>query len=112
MLGLVLGLAVAYWEEHRWVLKLGGALAGLAALGLGLVMVVFALDVLQMRGMRAEEVQAAVLAGGVLQEIKYLTAALVLAPLGYGAWKTAGKSRSGARSGETPGIVARGQVPG
>jgi hypothetical protein len=111
MLGLVLALAVAYWAEHRWVLKFGGALSGLAALGLGLVMVVFALDVLQMRGMRAEEVQSAVLAGGILQELKYLTAALVLAPLGYGAWQTAGKARS-ARASEAPGIVTRGKAAG
>lgn len=112
MLGLVLGLVVAYWVEHRWVLKLGGVVAGLGALFLGLVMVVFALDVLQMRGMRAEEVQSAVLAGGLLQEIKYLSAALVLAPLGYGAWQTAGKPRASSRPSDAPGIVARGKPTG
>jgi len=61
---------------------------------LGMLMVVFALDVLQMRGVRAEEVQPAVLAGGVLQELKYGTAALVLFVLGVGALKTAWGQRA------------------
>lgn len=95
LLGLVLLLAVAYWQERPWVLRVAGAAACVASLALGLVMVVFALDVLQMRGMRAEEVRSAVLAGGILQELKYFLAALVLAPLGIGSWTTASRMRPG-----------------
>ncbi|MDZ7778821.1 MAG: hypothetical protein U5R14_02650 [Gemmatimonadota bacterium] len=114
MIGLALALGLGFWREHPWVLRFGGAVAMVGSVALGLVIVVFALDVLQMRGMREEEVQSAVLAGGVLQEIKYLTAALVLAPLGYGAWRTAGaiKRSSASRASGAPGIVTRsGKAP-
>lgn len=110
MIGLALALGLGFWMEHRWVLRLGGAVAMVGSVALCLVIVVFALDVLQMRGMREVEVQSAVLAGGVLQEIKYFTAALVLAPLGYGAWRTASAigRASASRGSPGPGIVTRG----
>lgn len=114
MLGLLLGMAVAWALGQGWLLRIAGVLSMLAAVGLLGVMSVFALDVLQMRGMRAEDVQSAILAGGVLQELKYFTAAVVLALLGYGATKTAGamKRSVSPRLGEAPGIVARGKATG
>lgn len=114
MLGLVLGMAVAWALGHGGLLRASGVLSMLAAVGLLGVMGVFALDVLQMRGMRAENVQSAILAGGILQEIKYFTAALVLALLGYGAAKTAAsmKRAISTRGAEAPGIVARGKATG
>lgn len=115
MLGLVLGMGVAWALGQGWLLRIAGVFSMLAAVGLLGVMSVFALDVLQMRGMRAEDVQSAILAGGVLQEFKYFSAALVLALLGYGATKTAGsmkRSASSRVSREAPGIVARGKATG
>ena len=105
MIGLVLMLAVGWWEGRSWVLRLGGILSMAASVGLLAVMAVFALDVLQMRGMRPEEVQSVVLAGGAIQELKYLTAALVLAPLGYGSFRTAAHLH---RRGQAPAEAAPG----
>lgn len=108
MLGLALALVLGWALGHRWVLTLGGWIALLGAVALLGVMGIFALDVLQMRGMRAEEVQTAILAGGVLQEVKYFTAALVLGFMGLGAIKTAGRAkRDHAPPREKPPIVTR-----
>jgi hypothetical protein len=108
MLGLVLGLGVGYWQERAWVLRWGGGVALLAALGLLLLTGVFALDVVQMRGMRPEA-EFAVTAGGILQSTKYMTAALVLALLGHGSMSTGGRmGRANAvRGAAKPGIVSR-----
>jgi hypothetical protein len=69
---------------------------------------IFCLDVIQMRQIRAEEVQAAVLAGGFFQEVKYFVAAYVLAFLGHGALKTAktAKLQTPGVKHERPGIVS------
>ena len=107
MLGLTLALVLGWASGHRWVLMFGGWLSILCACALLGVMGIFALDVLQMRGMRAEEVQTAVLAGGILQEIKYFTAAMVLALTGVGAIKTAGRQAGRSAGAEAPGIVTR-----
>lgn len=109
MLGLVLALGVGYWEERRWILRVGGALAIASALGLLLLTGVFALDVAQMRSMRPEA-ELAVLAGGALQSTKYLTAALVLTLLGHGSMSTGGRLGRAApsRASTNPGIVSRG----
>lgn len=109
MLGLVLALFVGYWEERAWVLRVGGALAIVSALGLLLLTGVFALDVTQMRGMRPEA-ETAIVAGGALQSMKYLTAALVLVLLGYGSMNTGGKLGrvASSRTSANPGIVSRG----
>ena len=66
------------------------------------------LDVAQMSALRAEEMQAAVRAGGFFQEVKYFVAACVLAFLGHGALKTAKAVGSGkvGRSKDSPGIVS------
>lgn len=114
MLGITLLLALSYWLGHPSVMKTVGVLSVLGAVALLGVMSVFALDVLQMRGMRAEEVQAAVLAGGVLQELKYFLAFLVLLPLGIGAWSTGSRlapaaERRGTAS-AAPGIVSAGRA--
>ena len=83
-------------------------MAAVSAL-LVVAMGVFLLDLLQMRGLRPEEAQQAVLIGGLLQEAKYFTAVLVLLALGVGSLRSArGLARKGSeeRAG-APGIVTR-----
>jgi len=108
-LGLLIIALTAAWQRQPIVLRI----AGLASLGGALVLLpamgMFALDVLQIRELRAAEGQATVLAGGIFQEVKYLIAFLVLAFLGYGSVKTASElsyllALTGEREG--PGIVA------
>lgn len=89
MLGGVLAMGVAYWMKHRTTLRGLSALALAGAGILALAMAMFALDVVQMRGVRPDEVKDAVLAGGLVQEFKYLMATLALGFLGLGGWKTA-----------------------
>ena len=60
------------------MLRFVGAVSFLAAAALLVATGMFALDVLQMRGMRVEEIQSSVLAGGLLQEAKYVVASVGL----------------------------------
>jgi hypothetical protein len=62
------------------------------------------MDVLQMRDLRAPEVQRGVLIGGVIQEIKYVGACIVLGLLGMGCLQMAASPRSARR--EAPGILS------
>lgn len=106
-LGLILAIAVAIWQESPAALRAVGFASILAAVGLLVGMSVFALDVVQMRAMRAEEMRSTVLAGGMLQEVKYVVAFFVLAALGFGALKTAkGFASHGSRRDDSPGIVS------
>jgi hypothetical protein len=106
-LGLVLVIFAAVWTRSAGVLRFSGAVCLMAALGLLVGMSTFALDVVQMRSMRTAEAQPAVLAGGALQEVKYLVAFLVLSALGVGALRTAkGIAFHASRRGDAPGIVS------
>jgi hypothetical protein len=62
-------------------------------------MTVFALDVVQMRALRAEEVREGIVVGAVLQELKYGAAVLVLASLAIGALRSAPGLARAARNG-------------
>ena len=109
ILGLVLALLVGWWTGSPGVLRVLGVVMMGGSLVLMLVMGMFILDVLQMRGLREPNVQQAVLVGGVLQEVKYGTACLVLAALGFGSLRSA-SARAGARGSagdraRRPGIV-------
>lgn len=99
ILGLVLALLLAWWTGGSGVLKVLGVAMMAGSLVLMLAMGMFMLDVLQMRGMREPELQQAVLVGGILQELKYGTACLVLAALGFGSVRSAGV-QAGARRAE------------
>ncbi len=88
-LGLTIALAVALWQESRTMLRVLGTVGLLAAAALLLAVGMFALDVIQMRGMRVDEIQSSVLTGGMLQEVKYVVASVVLVLLGLGAMGTA-----------------------
>jgi len=107
-LGLILIIGTAVWEENGSMLRVAGVASLLAALLILLAMGMFGLDVTQMSALRAEEMQAAVRAGGFFQEVKYFVAACVLAFLGHGALKTAKAVGSGkvGRSKDSPGIVS------
>ena len=81
----------------------------LRMLGLFMLLPVLALwpmDVLQMRALREPEVQRGVLIGGVLQEIKYLGACIVMGCLGLGSRGTS-QDLGDAWRGDSPGILRR-----
>jgi hypothetical protein len=107
ILGVILALGVAHWQGHPRVMRLTAALSLLAAILLLLGGAVFILDVLQMRALREEEARAGVLVGGILQSVKYATAAAVLMLLGVGGVATAKAARGAARAKPAPGIVGR-----
>jgi len=98
LLGGVLMMAVAFGLGHTRMMRVMSGLGVAAALGLLLVMGAFALDMLQVMGMRTEEGKSLVLLGGALQVTKYLTAAGVLGLLGVGGWMTAARGAQASRS--------------
>jgi hypothetical protein len=91
ILGLTLAMMVAWWTDSPAVVRGVGTFMLAFSLVLLIAMGMFMLDVLQMRGLREPEVQQAVLVGGVLQELKYGTALLVLGALGFGSVRTAAR---------------------
>lgn len=109
LLGLAIAFCLAIWFRHARTLRWLSILTLLAAVAFVMAMGVFALDVVQMRGMRPPEEQGLVLAGGAIQEFKYGTATLVLALLGIGGWRTAARllERDADEREAGPGIVSR-----
>ena len=106
-LGLVLIILTAIWQERPGILRLAGVVCLLTALVLIGVMGLFALDVLQVRQLRAEEMRSTVLAGGVFQEVKFFVATFVFGFLGHGAMKTAKRIASApAFKDRSPSIVS------
>jgi hypothetical protein len=103
MIGLVLAAAVAHWRGHATTLRLLGSASLVVAVALLPVLAIWPLDVQQISALRAEEVRRGVAIGGVIQEIKYLGAFLVLGALGIGALGTA-RARG---EPSAPGIVGR-----
>lgn len=89
ILGLVLLMAVAYWMGHGRMLRFLSVVEILIAAGLLVVIVVFALDLVQVRASRPEAARPAVLAGGAIAIAKHVTAAVVFTLLGIGGWRTA-----------------------
>ncbi len=106
MLGVVLAAAVAYWQGHAGPLRALGVASIVVAVILLPVLALWPMDVLQMRALRAAEVQRGVLIGGVIQELKYLGAFLVLGLLGLGSIRTAADLHRSARH-DSPGILRR-----
>ncbi|MGD2044764.1 MAG: hypothetical protein PVH96_00970 [Gemmatimonadota bacterium] len=108
VLGLVLGMATAYWQGQGRGVRISALLSLLGAVILILAMVTFALDVLAMRQVRPEDQRAGVLVGGMLQELKYFGAFLVLALLGLGGQRMAQRFREkAAHEPSSPGIIRR-----
>lgn len=109
LLGVTLAMMVAWWTENPGIARGVGFVMLASSVVLLTAMGMFMLDVLQMRGLREPEVRQAVLVGGLLQELKYGTAVLVLAALGFGSVRTAAQLARSSRAagGRSPRIVAR-----
>ncbi len=106
LIGVVLAMAVAYWQGHAGSLRALGIVSLVVAVVLLPVLALWPMDVLQMRALRELEVQRGVLIGGVIQELKYLGACIVLGCLGLGSVGTSSDLGSAARR-ESPGILRR-----
>jgi hypothetical protein len=104
IIGVVIAIAVAYVQDHVGALRVLGALSLVVAVALLPVLALWPMDVLQMRDLRAPEVQRGVVIGGVIQEIKYLGACIVLTLLGLGCMQLASAPRAARR--EAPGILS------
>ncbi|MEM7417028.1 MAG: hypothetical protein AAF389_16095 [Gemmatimonadota bacterium] len=88
-LGLILIVVAAHLDERPRIV----ASVGMVCLATCVILVgcmgVFALDVLQVRAMRAGEAQGGMLTGAVFQELKYAVSAGVFGLLGLGARRSA-----------------------
>jgi hypothetical protein len=104
MIGVVLAVLVAHVEDHRGVLRALGVASLVAVVLLLPVLALWPMDVLQMRDLRAPEVQRGVVIGGVIQEIKYVGACIVLGLLGVGCMQLASSPRRETRA--APGILS------
>jgi len=107
IMGIVLAGAVAVWQEHGRALWLLGAASLILAVALVPVLAIWPLDVQQISALREEELRRGVAIGGVIQEIKYAGACLVLGALGIGALGTARQIGAAASGRKGPGIVGR-----
>jgi len=107
LMGLVLATLVAYWSDHPTTFRLLGASSLILAVALLPVLTIWPLDVQQISALREEELRRGVAIGGVIQEIKYLGACLVLGALGIGVLGTARANGGRSRASDAPGIVGR-----
>lgn len=99
LLGLAVGLGVALWVRSTSTLRVLGAFSLVSAGLVGIVMVVFALDLAQIRDVRPPESVPVIMVGGALSELKYLSTLVVLLLLGIGAWRTGARvAATGRRS--------------
>lgn len=106
-LGLMLIMGAGIVDGNSLVLRATAGICLLTAVVLLGVMGIFALDVLQVRGIRPEEARRGVLVGGIFQEVKYFVATFVFATLGYGGLQTARRlAEEEARRPKKPGIVS------
>jgi hypothetical protein len=98
ILALALAMVLALVLRHGLVLRLLSVLSFVGIPLLFLVMVIFALDVLQLRDLTPVERLSAFKVGAVLAELKHLSAIAVLALLGIGGWKTTAAATQELRS--------------
>jgi hypothetical protein len=105
--GIFVASGVAYALRHRRTLRVLSVLELIIAIALLAAMAMFVLDLMQVRGTRPEEARAATLVGGVITLCKEGTAAGVLAILGVGAWRTAGRMPRERGGASDAGIVMR-----
>jgi hypothetical protein len=88
ILALLLAMVLALVLRQVVVLRFLSILSFVGIPLLILVIVIFALDVLQLRDLTPAERLSAFKTGAVLAELKHLSAIAVLALLGIGGWKT------------------------
>ena len=91
-LGLLMVALGAIWQRNARLLRAVGVTCLVLAVVYVLIMGIFALDVIQIRQIRAPEAQAGVLFGGLFQLIKYLVAMCVFVLVGQGCLNTAKRS--------------------
>ena len=111
LFGYVLAMYVAIWLRHAHVLRLVSVSGFAALLALGLVMVMFPLDTIQVRSGRPPEGLQALTAGAIIAEAKHFTTAVALLLLSVGSWGSANRIATGAapassRPGQ-PGVIIR-----
>ena len=86
LLGLALAVVLAFFLEHRFMLRLLGALAGLSALILAGVLVFFGLDAIQMRTQVRPEANLVFDVASVTAAVKIIFATLATLAFAWGAW--------------------------
>ena len=106
ILAVVLAMGLAFVLQHQVALRLLSILSFLGVLGLFLVLVLFPLDVIQLRSAMAEERLSSFQAGALLAELKHLTAFVALLLLGMGGWRTAREISRKSRSPEGSQLTA------
>ena len=98
ILAILLTMGLAFVLRHRNTLRLFSVLSFVGAVGLLIVLVLFPLDVIQLRSVTPAENLTFFQTGALLSELKHLTAAVTLSLLGLGGWRTAGSMAELARS--------------
>ena len=103
ILAILLAMALAFSLRQMGALRSLSVLCLLGAGILFLVMVIFALDVVQMRAVTPLEARPSFQVGALIAEAKHFTAFVTLSLFGIGGWKTAGEISSKAKSSDTKG---------
>lgn len=109
ILGITIAMIVAFVLGHTRMLRVLSGLSLAGAVLLGLVLVFFPLDVIQVRSVRPPAQSTPFLAGALIAELKHLTSFVALLLIGLGGWRTArtlGSERA-AKSGGTPDLVMK-----
>ena len=89
ILAIFLASVLAFVLDHSLTLRLISVVCFFGALLLFLVLILFPLDVIQLRGTAPEERLLSFQAGAALAELKHFTAFISLLLLGFGGWRTA-----------------------
>jgi hypothetical protein len=105
ILAIVLGMFVAMYFQHRKTLRALSVFSFLWAACLFVVLILFPLDVIQLRAMTPAENRSTFQAGAIFSELKHLTAFAVVLLLGWGGWRT-GRKLPGARDPESSDLTA------
>ena len=98
ILAFVLGMALAFFLGHRKTFRFLSILCLLAAVLLLIVLGLFPLDAIQLRGVQPAERLSAFQMGALVAELKNLTAFITLSLLAVGGWRTAGRMAKKSRS--------------
>ena len=106
ILAILSSMGLALFLRHKKTLRLLSVLCLLWSAVLFIVMVLFPLDVIQLRSATPPENLAFFQTGALLSELKHLTAFVAVFLLGWGGWRTVGKMPKSARSTEAGGLTA------
>jgi hypothetical protein len=101
ILAVILGMFLALFLGHRKTMAGISLLCFLWALAILVILVLFPLDVIQIRSTTSEENRAVLQTGGILSELKHLTALITVSLLGLGGWRTARKIKKKERNPES-----------